>query len=459
VNSLRKVIASQYAMRSFMIFAANYSWVSTLHLSRMSMKSLRVRRFKKLYERILLSRIFALSAGWLFSVALPAAIYWGPQVLATTNAGQKTALIATSFAFLLSHLCAKSLLSSYPGGRSQGLISTQVLICYGAVIIATLILRTEVSRVLLLSSGGAAFVWFQIEYLTTRIYFRPKLAVISGGFAEGVLALPNCDMRRLTHLDLHNVRYDGIVADFETLNPDEERFLTMCALAGIPVYNAKTVYESLTGRVKIEKMSENIIGSLLPSPTYEFFKSIIDWIIVVVTLPLSLLIGIMTAIIIRIESPGSVIYSQTRVGRGNKIFTIYKFRSMRFDKDAVEQFAGEDDPRITRVGKIIRKLRIDELPQFLNIIKGEMSLIGPRPEQPSFVNEFDKRIPFYSYRHVVKPGITGWAQVRHGYAADSDQTRVKIEHDFYYIKNCSLSMDFLIVFLTIKTIFSGFGAR
>ena len=132
---------------------------------------------------------------------------------------------------------------------------------------------------------------------------------------------------------------------------------------------------------------------------------------------------------------------------------------MRFDRRAAEQFAGEDDPRITRVGKVIRKLRIDELPQFLNVLKGEMSLIGPRPEQPSFVEEYDKKIPFYSYRHIVKPGISGWAQVRHGYTSSSDETQVKIEHDFYYIKNCSLGMDLMIAILTIKIMLTGFGAR
>src|SRR5690606_34087773 len=117
------------------------------------------------------------------------------------------------------------------------------------------------------------------------------------------------------------------------------------------------------------------------------------------------------------------------------------------------------DPRVTRVGRWLRKTRVDELPQFWNVLKGEMSLIGPRPEQPSFVAEFDRKIPFYNYRHVVKPGITGWAQVRYGYAASKDATQVKIEHDFYYIKNCSLALDFLIVLLTLKTVFSGYGAR
>lgn len=423
------------------------------------MKSLPARRFKRLYEQVLLSRPFALIMGWLFSVAFPAAAYWGVQVFERPNTGQQTALIATTFAFLLSHFGAKNLLSRYPGGRSQGLITTQVVVFYGATIIGTLLLRIDVSRLLLLASGGAALVWFHIEYIVTRAYFKPKLAVIPGGFADEVLALPNCDARPLAKLDLAGIRYDGVVADFQVLNADEERFLTACALANVPVYNAKTVFESLTGRVKIDRMSENNIGSLLPSSAYELTKGIIDRAIVLATIPFVLPVGIITAILIRLESPGPVIYTQTRIGRGNKPFTIYKFRSMRFDREADERFAGEDDLRITRVGRVIRKLRIDELPQFLNVLKGEMSLIGPRPEQPSFVEKFDKKIPFYSYRHVVKPGITGWAQVRHGYAANSDETKVKIEHDFYYIKNCSLTLDFLIFLLTIKTMASGFGAR
>ena len=115
--------------------------------------------------------------------------------------------------------------------------------------------------------------------------------------------------------------------------------------------------------------------------------------------------------------------------------------------------------RVTRVGKFIRKTRIDELPQFINVLKGDMSLIGPRPEQRAFVDQFEIDIPFYTYRHVVRPGITGWAQVTQGYAASEDETRIKLEHDFYYIKNFSLWLDILIVFKTIRTMLTGFGAR
>src|SRR5690606_3267147 len=147
-------------------------------------------------------------------------------------------------------------------------------------------------------------------------------AVIAGGFADEVLALQECDVRRLNALDLAGIRYDAVVADFEVLNAQEERFLTFCALSNIPVYNAKTVYESLTGRVKIDKMSENNIGSLLPSSAYEAIKTLIDWLLVALAAPLVLPLAAVVALLIRLESPGPAVYAQTRIGRGNRPFTI-----------------------------------------------------------------------------------------------------------------------------------------
>lgn len=348
----------------------------------------------------------------------------------------------------------------YPGGRSAGFIIPLVILVYGAFALGTLMLRVEVSRFLLLASGTAAMLWLHIEYVLTYKYMRLKLGVLEGGqYTNEIVELDFIDARPLTELSLGDRRYDGVVADFNTIDDKAQRFLTQCALSRVPVYDARQIYESLTGKVKIHRMSENNMGALLPSPVYERIKACIDIGLVLVSLPIVIPIGLLTAILVRLESPGPIIYTQTRIGLGNKPFTIYKFRSMRFDRQAPEQFAGENDPRITRVGKIIRKLRIDELPQFLNVLKGEMSLIGPRPEQPSFVAEYDKKIPFYTYRHIVKPGISGWAQVRHGYTASTDETQVKIEHDFYYIKNCSIGLDLIIAILTIKIMLSGFGAR
>lgn len=239
-----------------------------------------------------------------------------------------------------------------------------------------------------------------------------------------------------------------------------QKFLAACTLQGIPVYNIRQVEESLTGRVKIRHMYENDLGSLLPSPVYLWLKQALDTLFVLVTAPVTVPLMLITAAAIRLESPGPALFVQNRVGQRGREFKIYKFRSMRADSERQgAQFAAQGDARITRVGRFIRTTRLDELPQFWNILKGEMSLIGPRPEQKAFVDAFEHSIPFYNYRHIVKPGISGWAQVMHGYAADEDATRVKVEHDFYYIKHISFSLDLLIFFKTIKTMLTGFGAR
>jgi len=424
------------------------------------MAAIHPRRYDKLYEQLLLSRWFSSLVGWLLTVILPAFAYWGQGFFLYPTRGAMSGLVVSTFTFVLAHFGVTRLLSGYPGGRTMGMIIPQTLIIYALCMLPVLILRIEVSRYLLGISCILAMFWFQIEYIVTEKFRSPKLAVVPGGQAADLLPLPGILARELRQPDLEGVRYDAVVADFTCLTPEWERFLTRCALNRIPVHDARSVYESLTGRVRINRMAENDIGSLLPSMLYERLKMVFDWVLILLTLPISVPLVILAIIAVRLESPGPAIYTQERIGRGNKSFKIYKIRSMRFDQDeASSQFAGEDDPRITRVGRVLRKYRIDELPQFVNILKGDMSLIGPRPEQPDFVAHFDQELPFYSYRHVVKPGITGWAQVRQGYAADVDQTREKIEHDFYYIKHCSLFLDVFILFLTVKTLLTGFGAR
>ena len=178
--------------------------------------------------------------------------------------------------------------------------------------------------------------------------------------------------------------------------------------------------------------------------------------LLVLTSPITLL----TALAVKLESPGPIIYSQTRVGHFGKTFLVYKFRSMRSDaeKDGAV-WAQKGDPRVTRVGRYIRKTRIDELPQLWNVLKGEMSLIGPRPERPEFVSELEKEIPFYSLRHAVKPGVTGWAQVCYPYGSSVDDARRKLEYDLYYAKNISILLDIRILLKTIGVVLFPKGAR
>lgn len=176
--------------------------------------------------------------------------------------------------------------------------------------------------------------------------------------------------------------------------------------------------------------------------------------------PLIMPIMLATALFIRLESKGSIFFWQKRVGGHGKVFNMLKFRSMKIDSEKNgSQFAEENDDRITNFGRFIRKMRIDELPQLWNILRGEMSLIGPRPEQVIFVDEYKKNIPNYMARHHVLPGITGLAQVKQGYVDDTEGTRKKLKHDLYYINNISMKLDIYIIFLTIYTMATGFGAR
>ena len=150
----------------------------------------------------------------------------------------------------------------------------------------------------------------------------------------------------------------------------------------------------------------------------------------------------------------------SRIGQGGTVFEVVKFRTMRVaESGRTHRFADAEEDRITRLGKFLRKTRIDELPQLWNVLKGEMSLIGPRPEQVPFVKEFEERIPFYAYRHLVRSGITGWAQVNQGYAANTAQTQTKLEYDLFYIKHLSFTLDILLIVRTIKTVLTGYGAR
>lgn len=170
---------------------------------------------------------------------------------------------------------------------------------------------------------------------------------------------------------------------------------------------------------------------------------------------------LLTMIAIRLDSPGPIFYSQERVGLGGKLFMCLKFRSMRTDaeKDGIARWATKNDSRVTRVGAVMRKTRIDELPQLLSVLRGEMSMVGPRPERPSFVKQLKEQIPFYDVRHSIKPGVTGWAQVRYSYGASIDDARKKHQFDLYYVKNNSLLLDLLVLIETVSVVLFREGAQ
>lgn len=214
--------------------------------------------------------------------------------------------------------------------------------------------------------------------------------------------------------------------------------------------------------VTVNQLNQNNTQSINSaiSSNYLNIKRVLDIVTIIAVLPFVAVLMVVTALAIKLESSGSVFFWQKRVGMNGKTFNMLKFRSMTSDSEQHgSQFAQSNDMRVTRVGKFIRKFRIDETPQLWNVLKGDMSIIGPRPEQESFVNEFNQTIPNYSLRHLVRPGITGLAQTEQGYVADADGTVTKLKYDLYYINNLSFMTDVQITLKTIYTILTGFGAR
>ena len=349
----------------------------------------------------------------------------------------------------------------FPGKQSWLHILPAVGLSYGSVFFISGILFITFSNSFVLINSLLATLFFVGDFIRRNRHL-PNMAYIPHGRAGSAAQIPHANWICLNTPELPQTPVQAVVADLHCpdLSADWQRFLAACTLDGIPVYNIRQIEESLTGRVKIRHLYENDLGSLLPPAGYMLVKRLLDILCVLAALPFALPLMLLTAIAIRLESAGSVLFVQNRVGQGGREFKIYKFRSMRTDSEQNgAQLAQVGDSRITRVGSFIRKTRLDELPQFFNILKGDMSLIGPRPEHKGFVDQFEKSIPFYQYRHIVKPGLSGWAQVTQGYAGNTDETQVKIEHDFYYIKHFSFSLDVLIIFKTVKIILTGFGAR
>ncbi|MGD8172499.1 exopolysaccharide biosynthesis polyprenyl glycosylphosphotransferase [Vibrio sp. TRT 21S02] len=332
---------------------------------------------------------------------------------------------------------------------------------YAFAMALILLLRIEYSREILIYGFLLHLLWMYVSAIFRGEQYKMKLTAIDNFSVENLHAKhARLELKILENLDLRAAQ-DGLVVDLHgKLSAEQEKFIADCSINNIPVFHSESIREMVEGKVQTLHLSENYIGTLTPNPIYHKIKRLWESVLILASFPITLPIMAITAILIKIENPGPAMFIQERVGQGGKAFRIYKFRSMTVkSKDAEDKFATEEQARVTRVGKVIRKVRIDELPQFFNVLKGEMSLIGPRPEQESFVIQFEQEIPFYGYRHMVKPGITGWAQTVQGYADDTDSTREKLAHDLYYIKHLSFWLDMNIVIKTIKTMLTGFGAK
>lgn len=378
--------------------------------------------------------------------------------------GIENSSIAALFAIVLAIVVFRKV-TSFPGIRAFRFVLPTYLGAYGIVLFLILILRVDYSGLLIsisfICAVGVAF--FSNIYVLKRGMRR--FYIVPFGRYEVATRAKNAEWVVMKEPHIPKDPAAIIVADLRFDHEQEwEQMLAHAAVAGYPVYHVKQIRESLSGEVSIEHISENHFGSMLPNLAYRNVKRVIDLVGAVLLLPVLALPLLCVALVIKLDSSGAVFFRQQRMGYRGKPFKIYKFRTMRVEPGIVDDArgaarTGQDDPRITRIGRFLRQSRIDELPQILNIIAGDMSWIGPRPEAIELSQWYEEEIPFYFYRHIVRPGITGWAQVNQGHVSDIDSVSRKLGFDFYYIKNFSAWLDLLITLRTVSTMVSGFGAR
>jgi lipopolysaccharide/colanic/teichoic acid biosynthesis glycosyltransferase len=401
------------------------------------------------------------------SVLVPACLFWLVLEQAPLTSVQVTnSIVGSTLAVALANYLLHRV-TAFPGVSTYRYILPCGAIAFGLVVTTIIIGRFPYSSVFLtvsflLSVLAATGLRYLLDRMRTLRFY-----VVPYGRMDFIDELPEVDWVVLNEPHLPSDSRNSIVADLRVEMPKHwERMLADAALRGQPVYHTKQLRESLTGRVSIEHLSENSFGSLSPNFAYAKLKRLSDIVAVLVALPLLALPMLMLAIAIRLESPGPALFRQPRMGHGGRVFNVLKFRSMyqrRGSDDAVAQrhhaITVDNDHRITRLGRFIRRTRIDELPQLINVLRGEMSLIGPRPEALALSRWYEDELPFYVYRHIVRPGITGWAQVNQGHVADLESVTAKLQYDFYYIKNYSAWIDVLIAIRTVGIMLTGFGSK
>jgi len=234
-------------------------------------------------------------------------------------------------------------------------------------------------------------------------------------------------------------------------------------IRGVLIENSGGLLERLSGKLALDGLNPSTLiftEGFRMSAMHQLLRRLLSLSVSFIALVICLPFLPFIILAVRISSPGPIFFCQTRVGRSGRLFTAYKFRTMRQDAEAQGAvWATKDDPRVTRIGRFMRNTRLDEIPQLWNVLRGDMAFVGPRPERPEFVEWLSKEIPFYDLRHMIRPGITGWAQVRYRYGASLEETKRKLEYDLYYVKNNSIGLDLLIMFETIKTIILRRGAQ
>jgi lipopolysaccharide/colanic/teichoic acid biosynthesis glycosyltransferase len=406
----------------------------------------------------------------LLAALLPAAFLW--LVVSQGSAQSQNFQNTLSALFMGAGMAwfAMGRLRTYAKARLLSYVFPVNFIAYAGVLGLIAVFRLDYSVFqFVYGAAGGVFASFVLTIAVRRV---TRLQYVVGGGRTNEIAMAGQYVPAPSPAEVQSLieakQLDGsIVADLHhDHSPEWERLFAKASLAGMPVYHYRQVAEAQSGQVKINHLSENDLGSLIPNAPYMTTKRLLDILISLALLPFCAIGFVIVGILIKLDSPGSAFFVQERIGFRGKSFRMVKFRTMReravADDEAAKRqdaMTKSDDDRITRLGRFLRKTRIDELPQILNVLRGEMSWIGPRPEAKSLSDWYERELPFYSYRHIVRPGITGWAQVNQGHVTDVTDVNAKLRFDFYYVKNISMWLDFLIVLKTFRVIFTGIGAK
>jgi lipopolysaccharide/colanic/teichoic acid biosynthesis glycosyltransferase len=420
---------------------------------------------RNIFRKLLLRNRFHLLGGMLFAVALPLVVRFGLEDLPLNSSSLSNTTVGSLFAITLGFFFFRRMID-FPGTEGISYSVPIFAATYGLVLVFFLFLRLDYSRYLFGASYALSVTWFtvmSILMVRTRTY---RIGIVPGGNVDRLARLPSVAWHQITQPVSIPSGLNAIVADLRhEFSQDWERFIAESAVSGTPVFDVKHLKETLTGKVEIEHLSENSLGALNPDDLYLRSKQALDWLVALVALVCLLPLLLCIALLVRLDSKGPAMFQQKRMGYRGRAFVVYKFRTMKLmlepneEDERIRSITKDHDDRITKLGAFLRKTRLDELPQILNILRGEMSWIGPRPEAVPLSEWYEKEIPFYRYRHIVRPGISGWAQVMQGHVASPAEVLEKLHYDFYYIKNFSPWLDLLIILKTLRTILTGFGAR
>jgi exopolysaccharide biosynthesis polyprenyl glycosylphosphotransferase len=424
---------------------------------------------RKFLASIIVSDIAALFVSILFATFRVFGV-WAPWLVVTP-----TGSLMPSVVLVLGGAVLSLYVSYLTWGRSAprpsyGRALLIVGLTMGITAVGLIIFRSYWSREWLVTMSVTWLVLSLIQrFVRRRRPWTESMVIITNEkqLADDLRLSPQADVVAVVDplgdpSDVPLVDTGSLVLDLRAVLSDEmAQWVSSASVSGQRVRPLVSVYEEHTGRIPLV----HIVGGWEVSRPvqrsgYAPAKRFLDVVLVTLTLPLWVVMWVTTWLVVKIDSRGPALYRQVRVGRSDEEFTLVKFRTMVNNAESSgPQFARPNDPRLTRVGSFLRKSRLDEIPQLWNVLKGDLSLVGPRPERPVFVEQYSKTIPFYDSRHLIRPGITGWAQVNFGYADGDADAIEKLTYDLYYVKYSSIWLDVHILGLSVWTVLSGFGAR